>query len=152
MNHSFFSILLFSFLSCTAQQAISQQKSAAMVMNVIMETNQFRKSNGLIELISKEELNDLAYKHSADMASGRVPFSHEGFEERNKKAGKILTGIKRGFAENVAYGSLTAKEVLNGWEKSAGHRKNMLGNYKYIGVGIAADTKGTFYFTQIFLN
>lgn len=116
------------------------------------ETNQFRKSNRLPALIEKDELNKLAQKHSADMASGRVAFSHAGFDERSKKAREVLTGTKGGFAENVAYGSKTAKEVLQGWENSPGHRKNILGSYKYIGVGIAADRNGRLYFTQIFLN
>lgn len=86
------------------------------------------------------------------MASGRVAFSHAGFDERSKKASKVLKGTKGNFAENVAYGSKTAKEVLKGWENSPGHRKNILGNYKYIGVGIAADKNGRLYFTQIFVN
>ena len=152
MNKYLFSLLLFSFLSCTAQHGIPQQKSLSLVEDVVKETNQFRKSNRLDALIVNNELNALAQKHSVDMASGRVAFSHAGFDERSKKARKVLKGIKGGFAENVAYGSSTAKEVLNGWENSPGHRKNILGNYKYLGVGIAADRKGTLYFTQIFVN
>lgn len=152
MNKHLFTLLLFSFLSCTAQQAIPQQKSLSLVEDVVKETNQFRKSNRLAELIVKDELTKLAQKHSADMASGRVAFSHSGFEDRSQKAAKVLTGTKGGFAENVAYGSSTAKEVLNGWKNSPGHKKNILGPYKYIGVGIASDKKGTLYFTQIFVN
>ena len=152
MNKYLFSLLLFSFLSCTAQHPIPQHKSLSLVEDVVKETNQFRKSNRLDALIVNNELNALAQKHSADMASGRVAFSHAGFDERSKKARKVLKGIKGGFAENVAYGSSTAKEVLNGWKNSPRHRKNILGNYKYIGVGIASDKKGTLYFTQIFVN
>ncbi len=152
MNHVLFNLLFFTLFSCTAQHAIPQQKSASMVNEVVNETNKFRKSNGLSALIIRDELNALAQKHSADMASGRVAFSHAGFDERSKKAEKDLKEIRGGFAENVAYGSSTAKEVLNGWKNSSGHRRNILGTYKYIGVGIAADLKGTLYFTQIFFN
>lgn len=154
MHKYFLGLLLFSFLSCSAQRTVSQKNSPTLVMDVVKETNQFRKLNGLPALIAKDELNKIAQKHSLDMASGRVAFSHAGFEDRSKKAAKIITGNKGGFrfAENVAYGSKTAKEVLNGWENSPGHRKNIMGTYRYIGVGIAADKKGTLYFTQIFVN
>lgn len=152
MNQFFFSLLFLSLFSCSAQHAIPQPKSVSLVEDVVKETNKFRRTNQLPALISKDELNALAQKHSADMASGRVAFSHAGFDERSKKAKKIITGTKGRFAENVAYGSSTAKEVLNGWENSPGHRKNILGSYKYLGVGIAADRKGTLYFTQIFVD
>ena len=152
MHNFFVGLLLFGFLSCTAQPSISSNNSSTLIADVVKETNLFRKSNNLPVLIPNKELNELAQAHSNNMASGRVAFSHAGFDARSKKARKVLTEAKGGFAENVAYGSKTAKEVLNGWQNSPGHRKNILGNYKYIGVGIAADSKGRLYFTQIFVN
>lgn len=149
-----FGLCFLFVISCAAQRSVSQKNSSTLVADVVKETNQLRKVNGLTALVAKEDLNVLAQKHSADMASGRVEFSHNGFEDRSKKAAKIIADHKGGFrfAENVAYGSKTAREVLKGWENSPGHRKNILGNYKYIGVGIAADKNGRLYFTQIFVN
>lgn len=86
------------------------------------------------------------------MARGKVAFGHDGFTDRSQKAKRVLSGKLKGFAENVAYGAKNANEVVKGWANSPGHRRNMLGTYKYIGIGIAADKKGRLYYTQIFVN
>lgn len=45
-------------------------------------------------------------------------------------------------AENVAYGFDRVDEVMAGWMRSAGHRRNILGPYREIGVGHAVGTTG----------
>lgn len=40
------------------------------------------------------------------------------------------------------------KYLLNGWINSQGHRKNILGNYKYIGVGVTFEVKYKTYYTE----
>lgn len=137
------------FLS--SQTICGQQITPAFEKNILKETNQFRKSKGLPALISRDELNSIAQNHSSDMAGKKIAFGHEGFNERFQKARKSIKGIGS-FAENVAYGAKTAKEGVQGWENSPGHRRNMLGTYKYIGIGIAADKNGRLYYTQIFAN
>jgi len=62
-------------------------------------TNQFRKSNGLQPLVWSQELCDIGMQHSKDMAEGRVPFSHQGFDRRNAQ----VKFAKMSMAENVAY-------------------------------------------------
>ena len=37
-------------------------------------------------------------------------------------------------AENIAKGQQSAESVMNSWKNSSGHNKNMLGNYKRIGI------------------
>ena len=83
------------------------------------------------------------------MARGAVGFGHEGFGHRNNMANKIIKHM-HGFAENVAYGPTTGKAVVDLWKNSPGHRRNMLGPYKYIGIGIAKDGQGRIYYTQVF--
>lgn len=99
----------------------------------------------------REELNEIAEKHSVNMANGKVGFGHAGFNRRETEAKKEINGI-RSFAENVAYGASTAKEVVNMWKGSTGHRRNMLGDYKYIGIGTAKDRAGRIYYTQVFAD
>ncbi len=84
------------------------------------------------------------------MANDRVDF-HNGFGERDAKAKRAIRNLYY-FAENVAYGPRSGKEVVNVWSKSPGHRKNMLGRYKYIGIGIAKDRPGRNYYTQVFCD
>lgn len=122
-----------------------------LIIDVLNRTNQFRKSQGLPALIMKQELNQIAQKHSEDMADGHVAFGHDGFGDRQAKAGKEIKGMHT-FAENVAYGANTAKEVITLWKNSPGHRRNMLGNFKYIGIGTAKDSKGQIYYTEIFAD
>lgn len=83
------------------------------------------------------------------MARRRVAFGHTGFAKRNALAKNKIHSI-RSFAENVAYGATSGKEVVTMWKNSSGHRRNMLGNYKYIGIGIAKDSHGRIYYTQVF--
>lgn len=85
------------------------------------------------------------------MATGKTAFSHDGFEQRIA-AIKNTTGWITASAENVAYGKLSAKEVVKGWLNSPGHKKNIEGNYQYTGIGIYQDRKGITYFTQIFFR
>lgn len=125
--------------------------STGLVDGVLVQTNQFRKSQGLPGLMMREELNKIAKKHSMDMASGRVPFGHQGFDDREAQAKKVISGI-HGFAENVASGQLTSVEVVNLWKNSPGHRRNMVGAYKYVGIATATDKQGIIYFTQIFAD
>ena len=116
--------------------------------DVLKYTNQFRQSKHLSGLIMSEELNEIAEKHSRNMATGRVPFGHAGFSQRSALIGKKLKLWS--VAENVAFGVSNGRDAVQLWQTSPGHRMNMLGNYKYVGVGTAVDRKGQTYFTQIF--
>ena len=97
------------------------------------------------------DLNAMAQKYSEDMARGRTGFGHSGFNQRFNQASRMIKGFKT-YAENVAYGARSAKEVVNMWKNSSGHRRNMLGNYRYIGIGAAKDRHGVVYYTQVFAN
>jgi uncharacterized protein YkwD len=125
--------------------------SEKIVEDVLSLTNKFRRSKGLEALQMRDDLNEIARKHSENMARGRVGFGHGGFAKRQGQV-KKLDHNASSFAENVAYGSTTAKDVVDGWKRSAGHRKNMLGAYKYIGIGIARDKRGVIYYTQVFVD
>ncbi|MCW3089773.1 MAG: hypothetical protein JWP81_842 [Ferruginibacter sp.] len=138
--------LLSIFITLTS---FSPNNDAGIVQDVLSQTNQFRSSKGLDALIMVKELNAIAQKHSADMANGRVGFGHTGFEKRNALAGKTIKPF-HSFAENVAYGARTGKEVVTMWKNSSGHRRNMLGQYKYIGIGIATNSRGQIFYTQVF--
>ena len=56
-------------------------------------------------------------------------------------------------AENLASGQGTPAQVMNTWMSSSGHRANILNStYNQIGVGIARDSKGKLYWTQMFIK
>jgi uncharacterized protein YkwD len=130
---------------------LSFSRPENLVNDVLTYTNKFRKSKRLPPLEIREDLNAIAQKHTDNMAKGRVGFGHSGFDKREDQARKKFPGATH-FAENVAYGSPTGEDVVDGWKKSAGHRRNMLGPYKYIGIGVARDKRGVLYYTQIFID
>lgn len=118
--------------------------------DVLKYTNEYRKSKRLSALVMRNDLNAIARRHSEDMANGRRSFGHGGFEQRVSKVRKIFGTCN--VSENVAYGARNAKEVFTVWKNSSGHRQNMLGNYKYTGIGIARNRRGIIYYTQIFVR
>ena len=87
-------------------------------------------------------------EHCVNMAEGKCPVGHDGFEGRNNK----VPFFKRSFAENVAYnyGQVDAVQcAVQGWINSPGHRKNMLATHNLCGIAVYC-LYGKFYFTQLF--
>ena len=142
-----FIFLFISFLLFTS--AVSPGDD--LTEDILKQTNKFRKSKGLPALVMRDDLNTIALNHSKDMASGRLGFGHAGFKQRETKVRKIITPYY-GMAENVVFGARNGKEAFEMWKKSSGHRKNMLGNYKYIGIGTARNRRGVIYYTEIFVK
>lgn len=123
-------------------------KPTEMEKSVLYYTNEYRKKQGLQPLQLNLAASNLAFEHSTNMSLKKTPFGHNGFDARyaalEKKIGKIS-----GIAENVAYGQPTAKATVESWIKSAPHRKNLLGNFNFMGLGFAVNDEGVIYYTQI---
>ena len=83
---------------------------------------------------------------------GRPPnaMSHTGSD--GSDAGDRLAALGFRWAawgENVAAGYTTAEPLFDAWMASSGHRRQMLGEYTYIGIGVAAAADGTVYWTLV---
>jgi uncharacterized protein YkwD len=92
----------------------------------------------------------IAYAHSKDMGDGLVPFGHKGFNQRYRRFPFLMV---RGGAENVAYNyghDDPSKVCVDGWIESPGHRKNLLGYFDYMGIGLYINQSGYYYYTQLF--
>ena len=63
-------------------------------------------------------------------------------------------GVKFSAAgENIAMGQQTPEAVMNSWMNSPGHRSNILNpTYTELGVGLAKDSTGKCYWTQMFIK
>jgi uncharacterized protein YkwD len=120
----------------------------SMATEILKYVNEDRSKHNLPALQMNSIESQLAEKHSRDMATGKVKFGHDGFNSRAKTIQKALGSIEIG--ENVASGPMTAREVVDGWLKSPGHKKNIEGNFTLTGIGYAHNKKGDIYFTQIF--
>ena len=149
-NYSRF-VLIFFLISSLAFTP-GRSSTDKLTEDVLKYTNQFRKSKGLKTLEMRDDLNAIARKHSEDMASGRCAFGHDGYDLRVSKIKKTIKPCDGYVGENVAYGASNGKEAVDIWKNSSAHRKNMLGDYKYIGIGTASNKKGDIYYTQIFVR
>ena len=123
---------------------------ANMNSRILELVNEHRQSIGKGALKMIDVATAQAAQHSRDMMNGSTPFGHEEFEKR-VDAIKTNVGFISAAGENVAYGQLTADEVVAGWLHSPGHRKNIEGDYNLTGIGVAQNDQGVIYFTQIFV-
>ncbi|CAE7535525.1 ylbC [Symbiodinium pilosum] len=113
------------------------------------ETNIFRGSQRMPPLKWCQGIADIAAEHARQMARGEMPFSHDGFSDRVRRY--PIPHLSA--AENLAYNSGMADAAgaaVQGWIKSPGHRKNLLGAFDLCGIGVAQSISGQFFFTQLF--
>ncbi len=130
----------------TASVNLGQRKE-----EILKYVNMHRTGMGLKPLTVNETIAQAAEKHSKNMATKVIPFSHDGFDERMARLAKQLKQVY-GWSENVAYSQKPAKEVVTMWLNSPGHKRNIEGNYNLTGIGIARSATGELYYTQIFLR
>jgi uncharacterized protein YkwD len=110
---------------------------------VIELVNEQRAAQGLPPMKLSAALTDAARYHAADMSQDDY-FNHQTHDRSSGALVKICNwsdrlkvyySIYNGLAENIAYGHSSPSSVMEGWMNSSGHRANILGNYREIGVG-----------------
>ncbi len=106
---------------------------------------------GLPALQPNSFISSVALGHSRDMLTGKSPFGHDGFHGRIDQI-KHRLGTLHVAAENVASGPMGAREVVDGWLQSPGHRRNIEGDFRLTGIGVATASNGMVFFTQIFIK
>lgn len=138
--------------TCVSNLSLDRRQMEFIEQLVFEEVNQYRTSLNLAPLKLNSHISEQAQIHSANMANESAPFSHEGFKMR-------IAAIKsqipyRSAAENLGYNwgyDDPARQAVAGWIESPTHRKNMAGNYNLTGIGVAKNSRGEYYFTQIFI-
>lgn len=137
----------------TISAAPPSQPPSTLEQSIYQQINQYRQSHQLPPLKLDARISTQAKIHSQNMASGKVPFSHQGFDKRISAIDSQIS--YRAAAENVAYNQGYAnptKQAVAGWIKSQGHRINIEGQYNLTGIGVVKNAKNEYYFTQIFIN
>jgi uncharacterized protein YkwD len=153
-------LLLMAFLCAVAPSAPAGTPERPTVAADALElttyelVNEHRRSRGLAPFAYDARIAAVARRHSEDMAAGRVPAGHEGFEGRQREISKRISW--KSIAENVGLNdyppSETVRAAVSGWMASRGHRESIVGRYDVTGVGIARDARGAHYYTQIFVR
>jgi uncharacterized protein YkwD len=144
-------LLFLSLPSCIgpfdSSDQLSTTKLEARVFKIV---NDYRLSIGLAALVWNDAMADEERAHSQAMASGQVPFGHQGFEERIARIAKVIPWSV--IAENVASAG-SAESALDAWLKSPDHKEIIEGNNEMTGVGVAKDPDGPIYYiSQMFLK
>ena len=137
------------------QKRLAQAPTSLQTLEqaVLTQINQYRASRKLAPLTLNATISEQARAHSQAMASGQVPFSHNGFQQRVATIARTIPYSRA--AENVAYNqgySDPVNQAVQGWLQSAGHRQNIEGAFDLTGIGVAQNAKGEYYFTQIFIR
>lgn len=112
-------------------------------------TNAYRARKGLAPLRWHDGIAKIAAEHAAQMASGRMPFSHDGFDDRVRAFPVSHSRAAENLALNQGVADV-ARVAVDGWIKSPGHEKNLSGPYTLCGIGVGRSANGTFYLTQLF--
>jgi uncharacterized protein YkwD len=121
-----------------ANQSNASAPAAAQERAMLCLVNRARTSRGLSPLASPRVLNQAADRKSGDMISCDE-FSHEA-------CGREFTYWIEQFGydacragENIAWGSGsrgTPLSIFRAWMHSSGHRRNILGAFEDIGIGL----------------
>jgi uncharacterized protein YkwD len=123
----------------------------SLAQQVLTLVNQERALAGVPALRLDLEAQRAAKAHCEDM-NGRTYFDHispEGWTPEDRlrmtgASGYVFAG------ENIAVGQRTAREVMDAWMASPGHRMNILdARYTHLGVGL---DEPSLFWAQVFLR
>ena len=115
------------------------QMANASELNTVQ--NNYRVNNGLNSLSISGELCTIATERAREVADN---FSHDGFEAAINRHNLQKSSV----GENIASGPLTAVQFVEwSWDKSPGHRANMLGDWSE-GCGGVYDRFAVFIFAK----
>ncbi len=136
------------------QTTISAEQLAGESKVNFHMTNAFRVYHGLTPFLWSSAAAEASRLHSQDMADQNY-FDHSSLDGRSPWDRMEAQGIRwRSAAENISAGRSSGIDAYNGWVNSSGHRRNMLGGTKYLGVGAGCSGSSDYavYMTQDFYS
>ena len=146
-------VLTVPLLSFWSPDRISEELKIAKEVHA--RVNKYRTAKGLRPLKVRVQLNEIARKHSEDMAAGRLPFSHKGFDGRVdavRKYAKVPYRVAENLYATYPHQTRIAYDAVRDWLKSPGHKENIDGNWLYTGISVIKNAKGEYYITQLFVG
>jgi uncharacterized protein YkwD len=118
----------------------------AYASRILSLLNRERTRYGLRPLQRSRCSTSWAERWSSTMASSQR-LHHQSMRSMLRECGA------RRAAENIAYGNVSAEEMMKKWMSSRGHRANILDpKLGYVGVGAARSGDGNWYAVQDFLG
>ncbi|MFT5940865.1 MAG: hypothetical protein ACI9Q4_000113 [Sediminicola sp.] len=145
-----FFVLLVS--SCSKESiddsSIPKAENAVSVeQELLVMLNDYRTSLGYSSL----NFSNVAYNYANDHTDYMIAMGTINHDNFSARASKISTEVNASIvAENVAKDYTSAKKAFDEWMASAGHRKNIEGDFSHTAVSVKKDKAGNFYYTQLF--
>lgn len=129
------------------------ETESSEAVQILKLVNQERSKQGLSPLTLSEKLTSIANTKAKDMADKNY-FSHQSPTYGSPFDMLKHFGVSYSYAgENIAAGQKTAKEVMNSWMNSSGHRANILNkNYTQLGVGYVQGGQYGTEWVQLFIK
>ncbi len=155
----------------TQNEPTVAQSAAEIEKNIIRYTNAYRRKRGIVPLEKSPALGKLARIHNEHMreraqrfeqpferVEDLIPHESQNFPEgwrtfRSRMDKAELSSAAENTAVQTYRGDPErwAREIVEGWMKSPGHRKNILDSkYRYIGVGVTPGIHDLGFATQVF--
>ena len=154
MRFGFFGLLILCGCAFPPQQEGPEPAFERLEMQLYDLVNQYRRAQGLPRLHYNRHLADVARRHSQAMADGATAFGHDGYDDRVQMVRRQFRTL-RALGENLARNNWDAPQsayyVYLGWVASRSHRDTIEGMFEVTGVGVAQDSHGVFYYTQLYL-
>jgi len=144
------SLSVLAAVGCTAPP--TTEATGGWVGDMVARINAERAKVGAAPVQACSNLMTAAQRHSEDQAV-HANMSHTGSNGSNMQQRSGAAGYVRwtAMAENVAAGQPTVTSVMDAWMSSARHRQNLLStSYSHVGLGKAASSTGTPFWTQNF--
>ncbi|KAJ1833344.1 hypothetical protein IWW55_001585 [Coemansia sp. RSA 2706] len=131
----------------TTSAAPAQQTSSSDWQNEMLgQLNAIRAAAGKPSVSLNQAVSSIAQEHSTYQSRARSMTHADGSGSLGTRYS--AAGLNwQGAAENIAWNQKTVSDVMTAWKNSAGHYANMIGDYNYVGFGVA-----NLYWTQDFLK
>lgn len=132
---------------------------ASLASEVVNLINEYRTANGLAKLTVNDTLSTAAMHRAAESAYADWNMTAmEGGAKRHirpnfTKASTIASeyGIGGNFGENFGRWQASPSEIIAQWKSSSSHNALLLsGNYTKVGIGVAQDSLGDYYWVALF--
>jgi uncharacterized protein YkwD len=136
-------IIILIALSSMMIAAFAVPAMASPAGQFISKINASRSANGLPPVEGYWDLADDARAHSNLMADRQELF-------HSSNLGTVTSGWQN-LGENVGVG-LDVSSLHTAFMNSSGHRRNILGDFNYVGVGVTVDDAGFMWVTVIFMK
>ncbi len=136
-------------VSCSKDESPEDIEALSITEEIFQLVNEHRVYIGKEALTINSLATQLAEEHTLFMIHQNT-ISHDHFDTRADRLFNEENATNVG--ENVAAKQRTAKDVMDAWLNSRGHRENIEGDFTHIGISAIKNNDGYYYYTQLFLK